>query len=90
MICKREESTITAAEMKFMRQTAGYTCMGHTRNTDIMKELYMEPIMNFLQTYKANWKCHVLSMAHSRIPFQMLYYQLKGKRSTGRPLKWWN
>jgi hypothetical protein len=46
MIGEREESRITAAEMKFMRQTAGYTHMDHTRNTDIMKELNTEPVMN--------------------------------------------
>jgi hypothetical protein len=90
MISKREESRITAAEMKFLRQTAGYTHMDHRRNTDIMKELNTEQIMNFIPTYRANWKCHILRMPHSRIPSQMLYYQSKGKRFTGRTFKQWN
>jgi hypothetical protein len=89
-ICKRGESRITGAKMKFMRQTAGYTCMGHRRNTVIMKELNTELVMNFIQTYRANWKCHVLRMPHSIIPFQILHYQPKGKRSTVRPFKQWN
>jgi hypothetical protein len=81
---KREQ--ITAAEMKFVKQTGGYTHTDHKKNSDIMKVLKTEPIMN-LQTYRANWKCHVLRMPCSRIPFQMLHCQPKGKISTGRPFK---
>jgi hypothetical protein len=49
-ICKREESRITAAEMKFMRQIVGYICMDFKRIRDVMKEVNTEPVMNFTQT----------------------------------------
>jgi hypothetical protein len=64
--------------------------MNHKINTDIKKELNTEPVRNFRQTYRANWKCHILQMPHSRIPFQMLLYRSKQKRSTGRTFKQWN
>jgi hypothetical protein len=40
-ICKREESRITANEMKFLRRTAEYRRMDHKRNKD-MEELNTE------------------------------------------------
>jgi hypothetical protein len=51
---KTEESRIKAAEMEFMTRTAGYVGVGRKRHTDTMKELNTEPIMNFIQTYRAN------------------------------------
>ncbi|KAJ4431805.1 hypothetical protein ANN_20410 [Periplaneta americana] len=39
-----DSQRLTAAEMRFMRRTAGYTRMDHIRNFDIMKELQIEPI----------------------------------------------
>lgn len=46
----------------------------------IMKEPNTEPIMNFMHTYKANWKSHVLTMPSPGIPFQMLRHQLNEKK----------
>ena len=36
------KSRITAAEMKFMRTTAGYTRMDRKRNEDVLRELEAE------------------------------------------------
>jgi hypothetical protein len=85
-ICKREGSRITAVGKRFIMPTAGYTCMDHKRNTEIMKELNTETIMNFLQTYRVNWKCYVLRMPCSRILFQMLHYQPNEKDPQEDPL----
>jgi hypothetical protein len=56
--------------MKFTRRTAEYPRMDHKRNKDIMKKMNTEPFMNLIQTYRANWKRHVLSMPRSIIPFK--------------------
>jgi hypothetical protein len=85
-ICKREESRVTVAKMKFTMRIEGNTLINHRRNTDITKAPNTESIMNFTVTYRANWK-HILWMHHSRIPFQMLHCQPKEKRSIGRPFK---
>jgi hypothetical protein len=39
---------ITAAEMKYMRRTAGYTCTEYKTNTQITKELKITPILGKL------------------------------------------
>jgi len=46
---------ITAAEMKYMSKTAGYTWTDYTANTDIAKELKITPVLNKILEYKRNW-----------------------------------
>ena len=46
---------ITAAEMKHMRRTAGYTWTDYKTNTQITKELKITPILDKLLEYKRNW-----------------------------------
>jgi hypothetical protein len=58
----QREERITAAEVKLMRRRAGHIGMDRERNTDIVKKLNTEQIMNFIQTYRGNWKNHVLRM----------------------------
>ena len=42
---------ITAAEMKYMRKTAGYICTDYITNAQIAKELKMTPIVDKLLEY---------------------------------------
>jgi len=44
-------------------------------------------ITEFTENHRGNWNKHVLRMSRSRIPFQILRYQLRGRRSLGRPFK---
>jgi hypothetical protein len=44
----RNTRRITAAEMKYMRRTAGYTWTDHKTNTQIAKELKITPILDKL------------------------------------------
>jgi hypothetical protein len=39
---ERGTERLRAAEMKFMRLTAGHNLMGHRRNEDILKELQVD------------------------------------------------
>jgi len=78
---------ITAAEMKYMRITAGYTWTDHKTNTRIAKELKITPILNKLQEYKRNWIHHVARMPSNRLPKVMKQYFPTGRRNHGRPLK---
>jgi hypothetical protein len=89
-IRKEDEKRLQAAEMKFMRKTAGLTLLDHKRNEDILKNLKIEPVSKFLQNYRANWKEHIERMESSRIPNNLLNYRRHGKRSLGRPLKRWS
>ena len=59
-LLKQEDARrITAAEMKYMRSTAGYTWADYRPNTQIAKELKITPILDKLLEYKRNWIQHV-------------------------------
>jgi len=45
---------ITAAEMKYMRRTAGCTWTDYKTNAQITKELKITPILDKLMEYKRN------------------------------------
>jgi hypothetical protein len=51
----RDARRITAAEMKYMRRTAGYTWTDYKTNTQITKELKTTPILDKLLEYRRNW-----------------------------------
>ena len=44
----RDARRITAAEMKYMRRTAGYTWTDYKTNTQITKELKITPVLDKL------------------------------------------
>ena len=46
---------ITAAEMKYMRRTAGYTSTDYKTNAQIAKELKITPILDKLLEYRRSW-----------------------------------
>jgi hypothetical protein len=52
--------------MRFLR-TAGYTRWDHKRN-DILTELQISQITEFIYQYRKNWKYHVDRMSSDRIP----------------------
>jgi hypothetical protein len=75
--------------MRFLRRTAGYTHWDHKRNEDILTELQMSQVTEFIYQYRKNWKEHVERMSSDTIPKMILKYQPRGKRNLGRPLKRW-
>jgi hypothetical protein len=50
----RDSSRITAAEIKYMRRTTGYTWTDHKTNTEIAKVLNITPVLDKIQDYKRN------------------------------------
>jgi hypothetical protein len=69
-----------------MRRTAGYICWDHKINEDILTELQMSQITEFIYQYRTNWKEHVDRMISDGIPKRILKYQPIGKRNLCRPL----
>ena len=51
----RDTERMTAAEMKYVRRTAGYTRTDYKTNTQIAKEFKITPILDKLMEYKRNW-----------------------------------
>jgi len=71
---------ITAAEMKYMRSTAGYTWTDYKTNAQIAKELQITPILDKLLEYNKSWIQHVNRMPRNRLPRVMKHYSPTGKR----------
>jgi len=83
----RDARRITAAEMKYMRTTAGYIWTDYKTNAQIAKELKITPILDKLLEYKRSWIQHVNTMPRNRLPRIMKHYCPTGRRNRGRPLK---
>jgi len=78
---------ITAAEMKHMRRTAGYTWTGYKTNAQIAKELKITPIFDKLLEYKISRIQHLNRIHRNKLPSVMKHYSPAGRRNHGRPLK---
>jgi len=78
---------ITAAEMKFMRRTAGYTWTDYKTNAQIAKELKITPIVEKILEYKRIWIQHVNRTPRNRLPRVMKSYSPTGRWNHGRPFK---
>jgi DNA-binding sugar fermentation-stimulating protein len=83
----RDTRRITAAEMKYMRRTAGYIWIDYKTNAQIAKELKITQILENLLEYKRNWIQHVNRMPRNRLPKVMKHYSPTGRRNHGRPWK---
>ena len=86
-IIARDARRITAAEMKYMRRTAGYIWTDYKTNAKIANELKITPILDKLLEYKRSWIKHVNRMPQNRLLRVMKHYSLAGRRNHGRPLK---
>ena len=83
----RDARRITAAEMKYMRITAGYLWTDYKTNEQNAKELKITPILDKLLEYKRNWIQHVNRMPRNILPRVMKHYSQTGRMNHGRPLK---
>jgi len=77
---------ITAAEMKYMRRTAGYTWTDYRTNAQIAKELKITSILDKLLEYKRSWIQHVNRMPQNRLPREMKHFCPTGRRNHGSHL----
>ncbi|HYS62000.1 MAG TPA: reverse transcriptase family protein [Gemmatimonadales bacterium] len=84
---KTDKRRITAAEMKFMRRTAGVTLRDRIKSETITSNLGVTPIMKKIKSYRKKWRNHVERMEETRSPKQVLQYTPVGRRSRGRPRK---
>jgi hypothetical protein len=83
----RDSRRITAAEMKYMRRTAGYTWTDYKTNIQITKELKIILILDKLLEYKRNWIQHVNRMPRNRLSKVTKHNSPTGRRNYSRLLK---
>ena len=70
----KDARRITAAEIKYMRRTSGYTRTDYKTITQIAKELKITPILDKLLEYKKKWLQHINRMCRNRLPRIMKHY----------------
>ena len=87
IIKARDARRITAAEMKYVRRTAGYTWTDYKTNLHIAKELEITPVLEKPLEYNRNWIQHVNRMPRDKLPRIMKHNSQTGRRNRGRPLK---
>ena len=96
IIKSRDAGRITAAKMKYMRRTAGFTWADYRTNaqiakeikiTQIAKEINITQILDKLLEYKRSWIQHVNTMPRNRLPRVMKHFCPTGRRNHGRPLQ---
>jgi hypothetical protein len=49
---RTDERRLISTEMRFLRRTAGYTSWDHKRNEDILTELQMSQITEYIYQYR--------------------------------------
>jgi hypothetical protein len=86
-IIEKDARRITAAEMKYMRRTAGYTWTDYKTNTRIAKELKITPTLYKLLEYKSNWIQHVYRKPRNRLPRVMKHYSPNWHEESRQNLK---
>lgn len=86
---RKDESKITAAEMRFLRSVEGVSRSDRIPNDEIRQRLEISAILDKINKNKENWKNHVNRMSPNRLPKQILSYNPTGTRSVGRPRKRW-
>jgi hypothetical protein len=67
-IRRTDEKRLISAEMRLLRRTAGYSRWDHKRNEDILTELQISQIIEFICQYRENWNERVDRMSSDRIP----------------------
>ena len=89
-LTKKKEKMIETAEMRLLRNIAGYTRLDRKRNEDIRKQLNIFKLTDKIEIYRRKWIEHVQRMPEDRIPKIITNYKPTGKRNVGRPRKRWN
>ena len=63
----RDARRITAAEMKYMRKTAGYYFTDYKTNTEVAKILNITPELDKIQEQSRNWLQRINRMPRNRL-----------------------
>ena len=82
----RDATRKTAAEMKYMTRTAGYTWTNYKTNKQNANELKITPFLDKLLEYKKNWIQQVNRMPRNSLPRVMKHSYPTGRRNHGRLL----
>lgn len=85
-----QQNKVEAAEMRFLRQVAGYRLIDKKRNVDIRRELGIQSLNETIIAYRQKWQDHVQRMNEDRTPQIVHKYKPVGRRNVGRPRMRWS
>ena len=86
---KREEQSLQAGQIKFLRHLLGITKLDNGKNQCIRQKTGAQNIVKEIKQYQKKWLQIVQRMDTNRLPKQALQYKPKGRRNIGRPRKRW-
>jgi len=75
----RGANRITVAEVKYVRKTVGYTWTVNEINTDIAKELNVNPVLDKIQENGRKWLQDMNRMPHTGLPRILNNYRPTGR-----------
>ena len=78
---KREEQSLEAAQMKFLRHILGITKLDKEKNQCIRQKTGVQNIVKEIKQYQKKWLQHVQRTDTNRIPKQAVQYKPKGRRN---------
>ena len=84
-----DKSRLQAAEMKFLRRTAGKTKRDKVRNTSLREQLKAESLEHKIERNQLRWFGHVNRMTDERIAKRVFECKQQSKLPRGRPKKTW-
>ena len=76
-------------QMYCVHQISGYSAWITESNQVICVKHAIPPIVNVIRYHRLRWFCHVALMDPERLPVQVIFGPLEGKRLIGRPSKTW-
>lgn len=86
----RQEKTIEAVEMDYLRRSCRISRTEHIRNEDIRRRTgRVYTTAERIQTTQLLWYGHVMRMEQDRWPKKALMYQPTNRRRRGRPSRSW-
>ena len=86
---KREEQSLEAAQINFLRHLLGITKLDKEKNQCIRQKTGAQNTVKEMKQYHKKSLQHVQRMDTNRLPKQALQYNPKGRRNIGRPRKNW-
>jgi hypothetical protein len=80
---------LEAVQMYCVRRICGYSAWGTESNEEIRVKHEIPSIENVIRYHRLRWLGHVARMDPERLPVQVLFGWIEGKRPIGRPRKTW-
>jgi len=88
-VTNEEVRKLEKVQMYCVRRICGYSAWGTESNEEIRVKHEIPSIENVIRYHRLRWLGHVARMDPERLPIQVLYGWIEGKRPIGRPRKTW-